>query len=84
MNPKVTRILTWVIGCIFILLGIAGLFLPFLQGILFLLIGLYLLSRESPWAKELLNKIKDRYPRMARKLDEAKERAESWLKYIKP
>src|SRR3546814_5699984 len=40
-------------GWAFVLLGFAGLFLPFLQGILFLLVGLYLLSLESARARLL-------------------------------
>ena len=35
-------------------LGVIGLFLPFLQGILFLVMGLSLLSTESPRAKAWL------------------------------
>ena len=60
----------------FVFLGILGLFLPILQGILFLLIGFILLSRESEWAKRQLEKLKSRYPRFAEKYDEAEARAE--------
>lgn len=59
----------------FIVLGILGLFLPILQGILFLLVGLYLLSEESPWAKRLLDKLKARFPNVSRKFEEAKAKA---------
>ncbi len=38
------RVVTTVAGVFFILLGIAGLFLPFLQGILFILLGISFLS----------------------------------------
>ena len=37
-----------VLGVSFIIVGVIGIFLPFLQGILFILIGLYLLSIGSP------------------------------------
>ncbi|HHT9119362.1 MAG TPA: PGPGW domain-containing protein [Candidatus Hypogeohydataceae bacterium YC41] len=83
MNPKLKRIFILALGWIFILLGIAGLFLPFLQGILFLLIGLYFLSHEFQWAERLLNKIRTRYPSIAKKLDEAKEKAKNLLKNIR-
>jgi uncharacterized membrane protein YbaN (DUF454 family) len=46
----------------FILLGIAGLFLPVLQGILFLFIGLLILSSEYVWAHRLLTNLRERYP----------------------
>ena len=41
------RVFIYILGWGFILLGIVGLFLPVLQGILFLLIGLLILSKES-------------------------------------
>ena len=64
------------LGWSFVVLGVLGLFLPILQGILFLLIGFILLSRESEWAQRQLEKLKTRYPRFAEKYDEAEARAE--------
>ena len=58
-------------GWIFVVLGIAGLFLPLLQGILFLLIGLVILSKEYSWAGKLLSRIRSRFPRMATSLAKA-------------
>lgn len=63
------------LGWIFILLGILGLFLPFLQGVLFLLIGLGLLSTEYEWARNLLARLRRRFPRIATKYDEA----QAWI-----
>jgi len=40
IKPGVKRLLALVVGWGFIALGIVGLFLPILQGVLFLLIGL--------------------------------------------
>ena len=51
-------------GWVFVVLGIAGLFLPILQGILFLMVGLFLLSKKAPWARRLLNRLRSRYPRL--------------------
>lgn len=45
-------------GGVFLVLGVAGLFLPFLQGILFLVIGFSLLSSESEHARRLLVRVK--------------------------
>ena len=64
------RTLIYLIGWAFILLGIVGLFLPFLQGILFLVIGLLVLSKESTIAKNLLHRIEKRYPAQYRKMHE--------------
>ena len=64
------------LGWFFVVLGVLGIFLPILQGILFLLIGFILLSRESDWAKRRLETLKSRYPKFAEKYDEAEARAE--------
>lgn len=45
---KIKKIILLALGVIFIILGIIGLFLPFLQGILFLAIGAILLSYCFP------------------------------------
>ena len=70
------RILILSAGWLFIVLGVLGLFLPFLQGILFLMIGLYLLSLESARARLLRRRLRVRYPGLATKFDEAKHWAE--------
>ena len=76
MARSLKRYVILSLGWFFVFLGILGLFLPILQGILFLLIGFILLSRESEWAKRQLEKLKSRYPRFAEKYDEAEPRAE--------
>ena len=80
MHSRIKRGLVLVIGWAFILLGIAGLFLPVLQGILFFLIGLVILSSEYVWAHDLLRKLRQRFPRISRTADEASQRASSWLR----
>lgn len=70
-KPRWQRPFTIVAGCIFVLLGLAGLFLPFLQGVLFLLVGLVLLSRELHWARRAMHRIRARFPRLAAKVDDA-------------
>jgi uncharacterized protein len=62
------KILIEISGWSFIVLGILGLFLPILQGILFLLVGLSLLSINHPWASRWVIKLGDRYPRVREKL----------------
>ena len=51
-----------IIGWFFIVLGIFGLFLPILQGILFILIGLAILSSRSEIIKRFLRHLEERYP----------------------
>jgi len=69
MVSKIKRIITKALGWALLILGIIGLFLPVLQGILFLLIGLYFLSHETPWAARLFNRIKKRYPAINNKFE---------------
>lgn len=82
MKSTAKRVLTIVVGWTFILLGIAGLFLPILQGILFITIGLIILSTEYVWAHHLLQKLRARFPRIAHMSEEAKVKAERWMDRI--
>ena len=79
MKTQIKRMGVLVVGWVFILLGVAGLFLPILQGVLFLLIGLLILSTEYVWAHHLLHKLKERFPHLAEHLEHAKQRAERWM-----
>jgi len=76
------RVLVLMVGWSFVLLGIAGLFLPILQGVLFILIGLFILSSEYIWAHRLLERLRVRYPRLAALAHQAKEKAERWMRKI--
>jgi uncharacterized protein len=75
MPVLVKRFLVLGFGWAFILLGILGLFLPILQGILFLLIGLALLSSESRTARGILVKLRRRFPKLSRAMTQAEKRA---------
>jgi uncharacterized protein len=70
-----------VVGWLFLLLGIAGLFLPILQGILFILIGLAILSTEYIWAHHLLHRLHERFPKLARPLEMARAKARKWTRH---
>jgi len=82
LNRHAKRVLILIVGWSFILLGVAGLFLPFLQGFLFLLIGLIILSSEYVWAHHLLNKLRQRFPKLGRTADHAAEKASSWMRRL--
>lgn len=75
MKERFKRLSLQFAGWGFIFLGILGIFLPILQGILFLLVGLYLLSNTSPWAARLLERLRERFPKINRKFEEAKTKA---------
>lgn len=82
MNAYFKRVLVLIIGWAFIALGILGLFLPVLQGILFLLIGLVILSTEYVWAHHLLNKVRQRFPKAGHLADEATAKANRWMQHL--
>jgi len=82
MNRHAKRILALIIGWVFILFGIVGLFLPVLQGILFILIGLTILSTEYVWAHHLLAKLRQRFPKIAHAADHASAKAAGWLRFL--
>lgn len=76
--PRARGIRRWLVllvGWTFIVLGVLGLVLPFLQGILFLLVGLWLLSHELESARRLRHKVTRRIPPRWRPV---LERAEAW------
>jgi uncharacterized membrane protein YbaN (DUF454 family) len=82
MNARIKRVLLLIVGWCFILLGIVGLFLPILQGVLFLLIGLIILSSEYVWAHHLLAKLRQRFPKISDTAEEATKRAAGWLRHL--
>jgi hypothetical protein len=61
-RPLVKRIVVATLGATFALIGIAGLFLPLVPGLLFVLPGLALLAGEFVWARRLLDGVKSRVP----------------------
>ena len=80
MRTKIKKALLLSVGWAFIGLGIIGLFLPVLQGILFLLIGLLILSSEYAWAHGVLERLRKRFPVIARRVDEGLTKARAWLR----
>ncbi len=80
MNVAVKKALALIAGWAFIVLGVVGLFLPLMQGVLFIMIGLTILSGEYVWAHHLLSKVRNRFPRIARLSDRAREKASGWLR----
>jgi uncharacterized membrane protein YbaN (DUF454 family) len=81
-RPRWKRLLILIVGWFFIFLGILGLFLPILQGILFLAIGSYMLSLESPWVRRKMLQMQRRYPKLGATLDEARDRAAHYARKI--
>ena len=82
MNRAVKKALALVAGWVFIILGVIGLFLPFMQGVLFIIIGLTILSSEYVWAHHLLTKVRARFPRIALFSDRAQKTATGWVRRV--
>ncbi|KEZ77510.1 hypothetical protein [Salinisphaera hydrothermalis] len=49
-------------GLLFFLLGVAGLVLPILQGVLFLIVSAILLAPYSRWVQKQLARLEKRFP----------------------
>lgn len=82
MRAAAKRLAVLLLGWAFVLLGIAGLFLPVLQGILFIMVGLIILSSEYVWAHKLVQRLRGRFPSIARKADEAQARALNFMRRV--
>jgi uncharacterized membrane protein YbaN (DUF454 family) len=82
MNRHAKRVLILIVGWGFIVLGIVGLFLPVLQGFLFILVGLIVLSSEYVWAHQLLTRLRQRFPKIGRTADQASAKAAAWLRRL--
>ena len=67
-------------GWFFVILGILGLFLPVLQGILFIMIGLAILSTSSELVQRLLRRFEERHPRYHARVEEMKKKVLGWFK----
>ena len=55
-------------GWFFIVLGIVGLFLPILQGVLFILVGMFILARDIPLFHRMITRLEERYPALFAKV----------------
>ena len=75
---KLSRIKWLVIGTMFVLLGIVGLFLPILQGILFIVIGVLCLAKGSATIRSQKMGFKKRFPRIGAKLTYLENKARTW------
>jgi len=82
MKPRPKRILVLIVGGGFILLGIVGLFLPFLQGVLFIFVGPVILSSQYPWARLVLRKLRARFPKTGRVADSASAKVGRWFQRL--
>jgi uncharacterized membrane protein YbaN (DUF454 family) len=81
-QPRWRRLAMQALGYFFMLLGMAGILLPFLHGLLFLFMGLAILSQEAEWARRLRAWIARKFPRAHDIAVEAEFRAQRWVRRL--
>ncbi|OGI62481.1 hypothetical protein A2818_01120 [Candidatus Nomurabacteria bacterium RIFCSPHIGHO2_01_FULL_40_12] len=75
MQKKIKRALILTLGVIFILLGLIGSVLPFVQGFILLAVGIILISFYSPKIRLWIEKHTEKYPH----LSGAVKKLEKWI-----
>lgn len=76
MRERKRRTVRWVkigAGWFLLALGVAGLFLPFIQGLLCIAVGLTVLSSEYEWARVWLVRVKRRL-----RMDDKAKKPKPW------
>ena len=58
LSPRVRKIVDWVVGLALIALGFVGFVLPVLQGWLFVIMGLAVLSSHNRHAKKIYDRLR--------------------------
>lgn len=66
LRIRIKRLVRTALGCLLLLLGLAGLVLPVLQGWLFIAMGVIVLSRDVPIFERMEHRITTRYPKAGR------------------
>ena len=77
--PFRTRVLIFIAGWVLILIGVAGLVLPGIQGIFTILLGAALLSLDNELVYRGLRRALTRWPRAWQRLERFRERAHHHL-----
>jgi uncharacterized membrane protein YbaN (DUF454 family) len=79
MKKKIKKIIILTLGISFILLGLLGLVVPLLQGILFLLIGVILLSFYFPQTNTILKKYLHKHPHLVEKIEKIEKKVKEFI-----
>lgn len=73
------KVILWLaLGYTFLMLGVLGMFLPILQGFLFLFVGLIILARHAPWAERVLHYLRQKSRRLDRAIIKAEAKTHEW------
>lgn len=63
-----------------LVLGVAGLVLPILQGVLFLALGLFVLRDQYAWARRWMGKLEARFPRQMAQVERMEAGLIGWTR----
>lgn len=74
-----SRILFFALGWSLVLIGLAGLALPGIQGVLTILVGIAVLSIASETAYRLLKRLLHRWPSAWERIERFRHRMHRWL-----
>lgn len=77
--PLWVRCLVLVVGWVVLLVGVAGLVLPGIQGIATILAGLAILSVSSELAHRWMRRALQRWPKLSRRVESFRTRIHNWL-----
>jgi hypothetical protein len=77
--PFWLRAATLTLGWILVVIGVAGLFLPILQGGLSMALGFALLSISSQWVHLRLRSLMGRWPGIWKRMERFRRRTHRWL-----
>ncbi len=72
------RAIRFILGGIFLLVGIAGLFLPILQGWLFVGLAIFTLSRDFKFLANLESRFISRFPKIGHFFDRLRRAVPLW------
>jgi uncharacterized membrane protein YbaN (DUF454 family) len=77
--PLWVRVTVLAVGWLVLLVGVAGLVLPGIQGIATILAGLAILSISSELAHRWMRRALQRWPRLAHRVESFRTRIHDWL-----
>ena len=64
-KPLIKKIIRITLGVLCLLIGVIGGFIPVFQGWFFVLLGLILLSKDVPFVRRWMDRLRERFPRQA-------------------
>jgi uncharacterized membrane protein YbaN (DUF454 family) len=76
----IIRLVSLTLGYSLLAIGIVGVILPILHGMLFVVMGLAVLSRHAPWARRVLERLKRQHPRVRAVIDRGERLTQRWLR----